>query len=76
MRLAPTRAELPRIATPAKGADVLSWALTFLIIAMISGVLGFWGIAGLAATIAKLVFLLFLVLFVVALVTGRRVRID
>lgn len=51
---------------------MLSWALTFLVIALIAGVLGFGVIAGTAATIAKVCFFVFLVLFVVGLIMGRR----
>ena len=51
---------------------MLSWALTFLIIALIAGVLGFGVIMGTAAYIAKILFFVFLVLFVVGLVMGRR----
>lgn len=47
---------------------MLSWALTFLVVALIAGVLGFTSIAGAAMGVAKIVFLLFLVLFVVSLV--------
>jgi uncharacterized membrane protein YtjA (UPF0391 family) len=57
---------------PLKGIHMLSYAITFLIIAIIAGVLGFIGIAGLAAEIAKVLFFVFLVLFVVSLVAGRR----
>lgn len=51
---------------------MLSWALTFLVIALIAAVLGFGGIAGSAAYIAKILFLVFLVLFVISLIAGRR----
>lgn len=54
---------------------MLSWALTFLVLALIAGVLGFSVIAGTAALIAKFCFLVFLVLFVVALLTGRRISV-
>ena len=54
-----------------KGVPMLSYAITFLIIALIAGVLGFVGIAGLAAEIAKILFVVFLVLFIVSLVAGR-----
>ena len=54
---------------------MLSYALTFLIIAIIAGVLGFVGIAGLAAEIAKVLFFVFLVLFVVSLIAGRSPRV-
>jgi uncharacterized membrane protein YtjA (UPF0391 family) len=50
---------------------MLSWALTFFILALIAAVFGFGGIAATSAGIAKILFFLFLVLFVVALVTGR-----
>jgi len=51
---------------------MLSWALTFLIIALIAGVLGFGVVAGTAASIAKILFVVFLVLFFVGLIMGRR----
>jgi len=51
---------------------MLSWALTFLVIALIAGVLGFGVVAGTAATIAKVLFFVFLVLFVIGLFMGRR----
>jgi len=50
---------------------MLSWALTFLVIALIAGVLGFGVVAGMAAQIAHVLFFLFLVLFVVSLIFGR-----
>jgi uncharacterized membrane protein YtjA (UPF0391 family) len=54
---------------------MLSWALTFLIIALIAGVLGFGMVAGAAASIAKVQFVIFLVLFLVSLLTGRRAAV-
>ncbi|MEX2160489.1 MAG: DUF1328 domain-containing protein [Anaerolineales bacterium] len=51
---------------------MLSWALTFLIVAIIAGILGFGVIAGAAAGIAKLLFGIFLILFIVSLLLGRR----
>ena len=51
---------------------MLSWSLSFLVVAIIAGLLGFWGVAGLAGDIAKVLFFLFLVLFVVSLIFGRR----
>ena len=51
---------------------MLSWAVTFLIIALIAGVLGFTAAAGTAAWIAKVLFLVFIVLFIVSLISGRR----
>jgi uncharacterized membrane protein YtjA (UPF0391 family) len=54
------------------GDNMLSWAATFLVIAIIAAVLGFTGIAGAAAGIAKILFVIFLVVFVVSLIFGRR----
>jgi uncharacterized membrane protein YtjA (UPF0391 family) len=48
--------------------DMLGWALTFLVVALIAGVLGFTTVAGAAMGIAKILFFVFLVLFVVSLV--------
>lgn len=47
---------------------MLSWAIGFFIIAIITAVFGFGGIAGGAATIAQVLFGLFLILFVVSLI--------
>jgi uncharacterized membrane protein YtjA (UPF0391 family) len=52
------------------GFFMLSWALTFFIVAIIAAVLGFTTIAGAAAGIAKILFFIFLVLTLVALVAG------
>ena len=43
---------------------MLSWALTFFILAVIAGILGFGGIASASAGIAKILFVVFIVLFV------------
>ncbi len=51
---------------------MLSWALTFLIVALLAGLLGFGLISGLAWEFAKILFFVFLVLFIVSLVMGRR----
>jgi uncharacterized membrane protein YtjA (UPF0391 family) len=50
---------------------MLSWALTFLVIALIAFALGFGVLAGTAMTIAKILFAVFLVLFVISLVAPR-----
>jgi len=54
---------------------MLSWVVTFLIVALIAGILGFGGIAGASVEIAKAIFsiavILFLVSAVVGLVRGR-----
>ncbi|MEW4487408.1 DUF1328 domain-containing protein [Thalassoglobus sp. JC818] len=54
---------------------MLSWAITFLIIALVAGLLGFGVVGGVAYTAAKICFFVFLILFVVALVSGRRTTV-
>jgi len=49
---------------------MLSWAVTFFIIAIIAAVFGFTGIALATAEIAKILFFIFLVLFVISLIAG------
>jgi uncharacterized membrane protein YtjA (UPF0391 family) len=51
-----------------KEMNMLGWALTFLVIALIAAALGFGGVAGTAAGIAQIIFYIFLVLLVVSLV--------
>ncbi|PLX59940.1 DUF1328 domain-containing protein [Sedimenticola selenatireducens] len=51
---------------------MLSWAVTFLIIAIIAALLGFSGIAGTAVNIAWILFVVGLVLALVFFVIGRR----
>lgn len=53
---------------------MLSWAITFLVIALIAAALGFGGIAGTASGIAQILFFVFLVLFVVSLIFGKAGR--
>ena len=47
---------------------MLSWVVTFLIIAPVAGVLGFGGVAGASIEIAKIIFLIAVVLFLVSAV--------
>ncbi len=49
---------------------MLSWVVTFLVIALIAGILGFAGIAGASVDIAKIVFFIAIVLFLVSAVVG------
>ncbi len=49
---------------------MLSWVVTFLIIALVAGLLGFGGIAGASIEIAKIVFFVAIVLFLVSAVIG------
>ncbi|HEY9250519.1 MAG TPA: DUF1328 domain-containing protein [Rariglobus sp.] len=51
---------------------MLSWSVTFLLIALIAAALGFGGIAGTAVGIAKVLFFVFIVLFIVSLIFGRK----
>lgn len=53
---------------------MLSWAVIFLIIALVAAVFGFTGIYVAAAGIAKILFFVFLVLFIIGLVTGSMSR--
>jgi len=48
--------------------QMLGWALTFLVIALIAAALGFGGIAGASAGIAQILFVVFLILFVIAMI--------
>jgi uncharacterized membrane protein YtjA (UPF0391 family) len=49
---------------------MLSWVVTFLIIALVAGVLGFGGIAGASNEIAKIVLFVARVLFLISAVVG------
>ena len=49
---------------------MLSWVVTFLVIALIAAFLGFGGIAGASLEIAKIIFFIALILFLVAIVAG------
>ena len=54
---------------------MLSWALAFLVVAIIAAIFGFGGIAGTAVSIAKLIFFVAIVLFLISavmhLIRGR-----
>jgi uncharacterized membrane protein YtjA (UPF0391 family) len=49
---------------------MLSWVVTFLIVALIAGILGFGGLAGASIEIAKIIFFIAVVLFLVSAVVG------
>jgi uncharacterized membrane protein YtjA (UPF0391 family) len=51
---------------------MFGWVVTFLVIAIVSGVFGFAGAGGAVGWAARLLFGLVLVLLLVALVAGRR----
>lgn len=49
---------------------MMSWVVTFLIIALVAGLLGFGGVAGASIEIAKIVFFVAIVLFLISAVVG------
>ena len=49
---------------------MLSWVVTFLIIALVAGLLGFGCIAGASIEIAKVIFFIAIVLFLISAVIG------
>ncbi len=51
---------------------MLSYALLFLLVALVAGALGFGTLAGTAATIAKVCVVIFLFLFILSLLRSRR----
>lgn len=53
--------------------DMLGWAITFLLVALLAGFLGMSGVAGTAAWMAHVLFVVFLVLFLLSLLSGRRI---
>ena len=54
---------------------MLSWALAFLLFALIAGVLEMTVIAGTSLWIAKVLFIGFIILLVISLITGRRASV-
>ncbi|NLM73770.1 MAG: DUF1328 domain-containing protein [Clostridiaceae bacterium] len=51
---------------------MIKWAVTFLVLALLSGLFGFGLIANLSFGIAKVLFYIFIAFFVVSLIFGRR----
>jgi uncharacterized membrane protein YtjA (UPF0391 family) len=49
---------------------MLSWVVTFLIVALVAGILGFGGVAGASIEIAKIIFFIAVILFLVSAVVG------
>jgi uncharacterized membrane protein YtjA (UPF0391 family) len=49
---------------------MLSWVVTFLIVALIAGILGFGGVAGASIEIAEVIFFIAVILFLVSAVVG------
>jgi uncharacterized membrane protein YtjA (UPF0391 family) len=52
--------------------DMFSWALSFLVVAIVAGLFGLSGVAGVATQIAWALFVIGLVLAVIFFVAGRR----
>ena len=56
---------------------MISWIITFFLLAVLAAILGFGGLAGTFASIAKLLSILFVVLFIAALIfslaSGRKI---
>jgi len=53
---------------------MLSWALVFLVVALIAAAFGFTGLAGASAGMAQILFWIFLCVFLVSLFFSRRPR--
>jgi uncharacterized membrane protein YtjA (UPF0391 family) len=53
-----------------KEAVMLSWAVVFLLIALVAAFFGFGGIATASAGIAQILFFVFIALFVIALIAN------
>jgi uncharacterized membrane protein YtjA (UPF0391 family) len=51
---------------------MLTWALVFLLVAIVAGLFGFGLIASAASGVAQILFFVFLVLFLISLIVGRR----
>ena len=49
---------------------MLGWAITFLIVALVSAILGFGGIAVFAVDIARIIFVVAIILFVISAVVA------
>jgi uncharacterized membrane protein YtjA (UPF0391 family) len=56
--------------TENRGRVMLSWVVTFLVVALIAGILGFGGIAGASVEIAKAIFFIAVILFLISAVVG------
>ena len=63
-------ADKPQRTAQPGGKIMLTWALTFFILAVIAAILGFGGIAGAAAGIAKLLFFVFVILLIISAVAN------
>lgn len=55
---------------------MLSWSLTFFVLAIIAAILGFTGIASTMAWIAQILFVIFIVLFIASLLFRGAKKAD
>lgn len=55
---------------------MMSWPMTYLLIALVAGVLGFATLSGQPAAVAKITYLAFLVAFVISLATAQPPRVT
>jgi uncharacterized membrane protein YtjA (UPF0391 family) len=51
---------------------MISWALVFLVVAIIAAIFGFTGVAGVATNIAWILFVVGLIIALVLFISGRR----
>ena len=51
---------------------MLSWALSFFVLALIAAILGFSGVAGMSAEVGWILVVVAVVLLLVGLLSGRR----
>lgn len=54
---------------------MLSWVITFIVLALIAGLFGFTSIAGASFGFAKILFVVFLVLLVLSFLRGRKLSV-
>ncbi len=55
-----------------RNQTMLTWALIFLVIAIIAAIFGFRNIEGIATQIAKVLFFIFVIMFIISLVMHYR----
>jgi uncharacterized membrane protein YtjA (UPF0391 family) len=69
-KLEPSAHEDVHVQADEDHSNMLGWALTFFILALVAGYLGFFGLAGLAGSIAKILLIVFLILLIVSAFSG------
>jgi uncharacterized membrane protein YtjA (UPF0391 family) len=66
----PVIALIPKQKVQTEVRVMLSWVVTFLVVALIAGILGFGGVAGVSIEIAKTIFFIAVELFLISAVIG------